>query len=260
MVTPLRVFRAKISHFSPPPYILRIRPPRTISFIFLLQLRRITLLGSCSSQITLKQWLQALGRTLNMGWARPQHSVYVISLPRLLQPVTNGARLWSGKTIEEKRNFHLQASFYVIHIVPRLQRSLLIMTHWGWHLCAETCSTWYMSQTVYHTMHMTYWSGQASCFAKKIYTQNINSSETLVPTTKIYGVTWYCMERVSPCNIYVIQQDTQCFIIDFIHNTWWLDMFRTSMVHPQEHLKAVCCKFGMWCFAYYSLRPCVMQL
>ena len=49
-------------------------------------------------------------------------------------------------------------------------------------------------------------------------------------------------------NVYVVQQDTQCFcfMIEFIHNTWWLDMFRTSMVHAQERLQAVCCKFGMW--------------
>ena len=47
-------------------------------------------------------------------------------------------------------------------------------------------------------------------------------------------------------DIYVIQQDTQCFMIEFIPNTWWLDMFRTSMFNPQERLQAVCCKFGMW--------------
>ena len=54
------------------------------------------------------------------------------------------------------------------------------------------------------------------------------------------------MDRLSSCNIYVIQQDTQCFMITFIHNIWWLDMFRTSIVHPQERFQAVCCKFGMW--------------
>ena len=37
-------------------------------------------------------------------------------------------------------------------------------------------------------------------------------------------------------NPYVMQQDRQCFLIEFIHNTWWLDMFWTSMVHPQERL------------------------
>ena len=58
-------------------------------------------------------------------------------------------------------------------------------------------------------------------------------------------LTLYCMDRVSSCNIYVIQQDTQCFMIEFIHNTWWLDTFRTSMVHLQERLQDVCCKFGM---------------
>ena len=52
------------------------------------------------------------------------------------------------------------------------------------------------------------------------------------------------MDRVSFCNIYVNQQDTQCFMIEFIHNTWWLDMFRTSMIHLQERLQAVYCKFG----------------
>ena len=49
-----------------------------------------------------------------------------------------------------------------------------------------------------------------------------------------------------PASIYVNQQDTQCFMIEFIHNTWWLDMFRTSMAHHQERLQAVCCEFGMW--------------
>ena len=37
-------------------------------------------------------------------------------------------------------------------------------------------------------------------------------------------------------------------------------MFRTSVVHPQERLQAVCCEFGMWYFAYYSIRPDVMRL
>ena len=63
------------------------------------------------------------------------------------------------------------------------------------------------------------------------------------------------MDRVSSCNIYVIQQDTQCFMIKFIHNIWWLDMFRTSIVHPQERFQAVCCKFGTWQSAYYLTRP-----
>ena len=35
-------------------------------------------------------------------------------------------------------------------------------------------------------------------------------------------------------------------MIEFIRNTWWLDMFPTSMVHPQERLQAVRYKFGMW--------------
>ena len=31
------------------------------------------------------------------------------------------------------------------------------------------------------------------------------------------------------------------------------------MVHPQERLQAVCCRSGMWYFAYYSIRPDVMR-
>ena len=53
------------------------------------------------------------------------------------------------------------------------------------------------------------------------------------------------MDRVSSCNVYVNQPDTQRFMIEFIHNTWRLDMFRTSMVHPQERLQAVCCAYQM---------------
>ena len=39
-------------------------------------------------------------------------------------------------------------------------------------------------------------------------------------------------------HIYVVQQDTHCFVIEFIRNIWWLDMFRTSLVHSQERLQA----------------------
>ena len=46
--------------------------------------------------------------------------------------------------------------------------------------------------------------------------------------------------------VYLNQPDTQRFMIEFIHNIWRHDMFRTSMVHPQKRLQAVCCKFGMW--------------
>ena len=49
------------------------------------------------------------------------------------------------------------------------------------------------------------------------------------------------MDRVSFCNIYVIQQDTQYLMINFIRNIQQLDMFRTSVVHLQERSYAVCC-------------------
>ena len=60
------------------------------------------------------------------------------------------------------------------------------------------------------------------------------------------------MDRVSSCNIYVNQPDTQRFMIEFIHNTWRLDVFRTLMVHPQERLKAVCCRF--WYVVIHSFQ------
>jgi hypothetical protein len=62
------------------------------------------------------------------------------------------------------------------------------------------------------------------------------------------------MDRVSPCNIYVNQPDTQCFMIEFIHNIWWLDMFRTSVVHPQERLQAVCCRY-VWTYQVVRKIP-----
>ena len=68
------------------------------------------------------------------------------------------------------------------------------------------------------------------------------------------------MDGLSYCNIDVNQPDTHRFIIGFIHNTWRLDMFRTSMVHPQECLQAVCCEFGTWRFEYHSIRPDVMRM
>ena len=49
------------------------------------------------------------------------------------------------------------------------------------------------------------------------------------------------MDRVSFCNISVIQQDTQYLLINFIHNIQSLNMFRTSIVHLQERSYAVCC-------------------
>ena len=68
------------------------------------------------------------------------------------------------------------------------------------------------------------------------------------------------MDGVSSCNIYVNQRDAQRFVIEFIHNVWWLDMFRTYIDHPKERLQAVYCEFRMLHFTYYSIRPDVMRL
>jgi hypothetical protein len=38
-----------------------------------------------------------------------------------------------------------------------------------------------------------------------------------------YPIAWYCMDRVSSCSVYVVQQDTQCsFMVEFIHNIYQL--------------------------------------
>ena len=49
------------------------------------------------------------------------------------------------------------------------------------------------------------------------------------------------MDRVTFCNIYVLQQDAQYLMINFIHNIQQLNTFRTSIVHLQEGSYAVCC-------------------
>ena len=51
-------------------------------------------------------------------------------------------------------------------------------------------------------------------------------------------------EKELNTNIYVIQQDTQCFMIKFIHNTWWLDFFRTSTVHTSGAFSS--CMLQIW--------------
>jgi hypothetical protein len=117
-----RGFQIKISHFSHPPCVLRIRPPHPVSFIFLHKLPRAILLGSCSSEITPGVCRHSV-ELFEHGMGQRQQSVRVITLPCLLQPVTNGARLGSEKTREWKENFELQASFYVTQIVPRLENS-----------------------------------------------------------------------------------------------------------------------------------------
>ena len=42
------------------------------------------------------------------------------------------------------------------------------------------------------------------------------------------------MDRVSSCSIYVNQQDTQCFMIEFIRNTCWLDICNIQLVNAPE--------------------------
>ena len=48
-------------------------------------------------------------------------------------------------------------------------------------------------------------------------------------------------------------------MIEFIRNIWCLDMFRTALFQSQERLQAVCWKFGIGQYAYYSTRPAVTK-
>ena len=62
------------------------------------------------------------------------------------------------------------------------------------------------------------------------------------------------MDRLSFCNISVIQQDTQYLMSKFIHNIQQLNMFRTSIVHIQERSFLYA---AVW---YVSIRPVVMRV
>ena len=49
-------------------------------------------------------------------------------------------------------------------------------------------------------------------------------------------------------------------MIEFIHNTWWRDMFRTSIDEPQERLQAVCCRFVSSSTQITTYQICNTQL
>jgi hypothetical protein len=53
----------------------------------------------------------------------------------------------------------------------------------------------------------------------------------------INTLTWYCMDRVSSCSVYVVQPDTQCSY-DWVYSRNYIcsTVLRTSQVHPQERL------------------------
>ena len=62
------------------------------------------------------------------------------------------------------------------------------------------------------------------------------NGEELAGTTEVVIIRFNC----NP-SIYVIQQDTQYLMINFIPNIQELNMFRTPLVHLQERSYAVCC-------------------
>ena len=70
-------------------------------------------------------------------------------------------------------------------------------------------------------------------------------------------LTWYCMDRVSSCNIHAVQQDTQSFLmIEFIITY----VISTYFGPNRSVLQAVFADFGMWWYAYYLTRPAVTKL
>ena len=72
------------------------------------------------------------------------------------------------------------------------------------------------------------------------------------------------MDRVSFCNISVIQQGKQYLMINFIHNIQQLNTFQTSIVHLHERSYAVCCDLvcvdTSCCYEGEGRRPTVLMI
>ena len=52
-----------------------------------------------------------------------------------------------------------------------------------------------------------------------LLSRHLEGADTVLTKTCKQFCTWYCRDRVSSCNIYVVQQDTQSFsMIEFIHH------------------------------------------
>jgi hypothetical protein len=62
--------------------------------------------------------------------------------------------------------------------------------------------------------------------------------------------------------VYVIQRDTQCFMIKFIHNTsmYWLNMFRTSTFQLQERFFFSKCMLRIWYVVFLIRKNTTYQM
>jgi hypothetical protein len=89
------------------------------------------------------------------------------------------------KNGKETLNFKTSFTLFTSCLDWKVRLSWFTLRHTG----AETCSSWYVindvSQNAYDILILVKLRGSL-----KFYTQNSNSSETLVLTTKIYGVTF----------------------------------------------------------------------
>ena len=70
-----------------------------------------------------------------------------------------------------------------------------------------------------------------------MFLKSVTINKGLVSTRNVLRQLKFNLILYEPCIIlqYICDPtDTQRFMIKFIHNTWWLDIFRNSVVHLQE--------------------------
>ena len=85
----------------------------------------------------------------------------------------------------------------------------------------------------------------------------------LVYLRNILMESWYCMDRVSSCNIYAVQQDTQSVLMSEFYSALILARHVSDLIGPSSGVFCTSCirRFGMWyCCAYYSTRPAVTRV
>ena len=69
---------------------------------------------------------------------------------------------------------------------------------------------------------------------------------------------WYCRDRVSSCNIYAVQQDTQSVLMSEFYSAFMLARHVSDLTGPSSGAFCTSCIRSMWYYcAYYSTRPAV---
>jgi hypothetical protein len=95
---------------------------------------------------------------------------------------------------------------------------------------APTLAPWIMVEATHtHTRGCTFRTSTPSPHSGSV-SENFSTYSHYSLNRKKWLVIWYCMNRVSSCNItYVVQQDTQLLLWLNIYSqyVWQLDMFRT---------------------------------